>query len=725
MSQQLQLSSWLKQQRLDQISLELLKQNGIESLDDLKKGLLTIDDVESVARELKLNTILKNKFIKAAKELSDITDKTQDNPSNEDYTPLTISPKDVTVDVDGMEVENEFAKDDEKVNQEIDGGILVDTGKKIEVSDDDSDTTEETLLRYYDDLNGDSTVADLRKKMKRYLCDDAYEEYQVYKDKERQQSAGPNQKLSEIRQKQEDEGGETYVVYAKKTFKANDGNNLDTCNKLVNLVTDMREISKHLAASLSTKDSLVKTMVVDLEELFDQLDQDPSLRTFLSLKKSKNYLDGKRKAYVEEEKERLRKQLKYPEPSALSTWNKWIGLTGSLLGVLAMTASLYAWKQKKNIAHWDNESVTNKEILNDYYKGKATAADAKGALGKWDEAKAQQKRNASRQRRRRIAKGFSKGLQVAGGIMQAAGLVLGVAELIIAQEEKAEYYTNQCKQLNDELKTRCSDYEEMAIMYDGVCDTLWNLKTVCESSCKEQCEGLFKDIKRKPGIMQVRQNIRQNLGATKELDALLEAVNAAVKNIIKYFNGLIRKYVEHRSKLQSAFRYGPANPNYSAIFKAIIEEINEDYTEPVSGEDLEDYYHMFLVYLFHAFKAKDKDSYKYKIPASSVGKDSIVIEVLDRDNILKNDLYKCQFFKEFNLDAFIEDEMAQKETELKYIAFIRSARQRFIMFSGAASNDERLQKLKNPFEKYPIRFMSKLLKIYKANKITNIYCSKV
>eukprot|EP01083_Nonionella_stella_P117440 350023_1 len=721
-----ELTSWLKQERLDnKISLESLKGRGIESVQDIKDGLPTQKDIESVAAELALPTIFKTRFIKAVVKLNSISAvATTSSPSDEGYTPQTISSKDVTTDVDAVEVENEFAKDDEKVNQEIDGGILVDTGKKIEVSDDDSDTTEETLLRYYDDLNGDSTVADLRKKMKRYLCDDAYEEYQVYKDKERQQSAGPNQKLSEIRQKQEDEGGETYVVYAKKTFKANDGNNLDTCNKLVNLVTDMREISKHLAASLSTKDSLVKTMVVDLEELFDQLDQDPSLRTFLSLKKSKNYLDGKRKAYVEEEKERLRKQLKYPEPSALSEWNKWIGLTGSSLGVLAMTASLYAWKQKKNIAHWDNESVTNKEIFKDIdYSKRGTVKEARDAYNKGKQKQAT--KQASRQRRRRIAKGFSKGLQVAGGIMQAAGLVLGVAELIIAQEEKAEYYVKKCKELNDQVATRVSDYEEMAIMYDGVCDTLWNLKTVCESSCKEQCEGLFKDIKRKPGIMQVRQSIKQNLGATKELDALLEAVKEAVNNIINYLQSLITKYVEHRQLLRTAFRYGPANPNYSAVFQGAIDDINENYLEPVSGEDLEDYYHMFLVYLFHAFKAKDKDSYKYKIPASSVGKDSIVIEVLDRDNILKNDLYKCQFFKEFNLDAFIEDEMAQKETELKYIAFIRSARQRFIMFSGAASNDERLQKLKNPFEKYPIRFMSKLLKIYKANKITNIYCSKV
>eukprot|EP01083_Nonionella_stella_P185613 677243_1 len=67
-----ELKSWLATNQLTKISVALVD-NDIECLDDIKDALKTMDDLENLVQELHVDTILKNRFIKAVVKLNNIT----------------------------------------------------------------------------------------------------------------------------------------------------------------------------------------------------------------------------------------------------------------------------------------------------------------------------------------------------------------------------------------------------------------------------------------------------------------------------------------------------------------------------------------------------------------------------------------------------------------------------------------------------------------------------
>eukprot|EP01084_Bolivina_argentea_P047164 86898_1 len=526
-------------------------------LEAVKAGEATTDDINAYATENKLKIMEKINFRKACQILAPAAPDTSNVPdsSKEGYTPTAIDPEQVITKID---VEEKYDVDTDNV-KEIKSGVIVDTGITIETKDDDDEKSTDPILRYYDDIHEDSTVDDLCQKMSMYLCETNSEEYVIYKDKERSNSASGTDKIKDIGT-QLDKTDDKYTVYAKKKYKPNNGNNESTCNELIKQLTSIRETSKYLAISLSAKNDLIKDIVDKLDTMFNKLDKDPALRTVISLKQAKDTIDKKRKKMTKEEADRLIKQLKFPEPSTLSSVSKWLGLIGSGMSLLAMATSVYAWKQKKNITKWDNEIVKNKDILKDYNKKYVNVSK------KVDNIRNAKNKSVSASTRRRIAKGFGRGLKAVGGILSAVQMGTAIADIIIESKKKAEYYEKKCKELNDALEKVYSEYEDMAIMYDGLCDTLWNLKSLYESSFKELCSEKFKNVSNKPKLASVYQQIKEELGTTKKLDILLDGVKDTTTDIVDYLTKLTNKYTECETWLNIKIDDGTSQMNYSEEF---------------------------------------------------------------------------------------------------------------------------------------------------------------
>eukprot|EP01083_Nonionella_stella_P267407 903384_1 len=70
------LESWLQTNKLTKIS-DSLKDNDIESLEDITETLETMEDITTLVEEMKLKTILRKKFIKAVMKLNNITEPSQ------------------------------------------------------------------------------------------------------------------------------------------------------------------------------------------------------------------------------------------------------------------------------------------------------------------------------------------------------------------------------------------------------------------------------------------------------------------------------------------------------------------------------------------------------------------------------------------------------------------------------------------------------------------------
>eukprot|EP01084_Bolivina_argentea_P312237 540555_1 len=70
------LFTWLQTNKLTKIS-DSLKDNDIESLEDITETLETMEDITTLVEEMKLKTILRKKFIKAVMKLNNITEPSQ------------------------------------------------------------------------------------------------------------------------------------------------------------------------------------------------------------------------------------------------------------------------------------------------------------------------------------------------------------------------------------------------------------------------------------------------------------------------------------------------------------------------------------------------------------------------------------------------------------------------------------------------------------------------
>eukprot|EP01084_Bolivina_argentea_P014544 27171_1 len=688
------------------------------------EGEVICDLSKDDLKDLGINGIVAAKLFHA---IADEKNKYTDEKNK--YTAKTIKEGDVN-NTDGVDIDFDYEIKDDNIS-DIKRGILVDTG----ISFDNDDEKKETLVRYYPDLDGKSKVSKLLEKMAEYCYHESAEMYILYKDKERSaQITDKNATISSIWQPDKDDKN-VYMVYAKKILSTAQfaGNDEKTCDALSDEVETARKISKNLSETLVTRRDLVKGFVDTLHKKFTSINKDPSLRAVISLERAKHYLKEKDTQLFNQEKERKKKLYQYPKPSTLSTVNSYIGLIGSGMGLLSTACSVYKWKQARNIAYWDKISEDNKKILTDFKKP---------LRGKEIQKRLDDKTNADKQSkrisiRRQRARWVGRGLKTVGALAQIAGLGLGIASIIKQIRAEKDHYKDLCDKLRKILPRVYSDFEDVGIMYDGICDTLWNLKELYEISFYEITSKRFEKVnsEQKPTVKNVAKNMKDTLGSIDSLDALFYAISDATADIDNYLQNLQVQYEKCSTWLDISC---PKETNYYATIHALIDYFNkkvynEKYTQ--KDDELEIYYHTFIVHLIHRIRIEQNGQYKYNISVKDASNDNIVVEVLDKDNIFTQDLYKCNFFKEFDLDKYILQEISGKndverkakmdkwDNELKYVAFVRNARKRYVIFSGYAAEaggDDNTNR-KFPFLKYPITFVYNLLKIYKANSIEKLY----
>jgi len=677
-------------------------------------------------------------------------------------------------------VDEEKNVDHDQVNTKVSFGVQVDAQSKWL----NNESKEESVMLAYPDLkvNGQTTVKQLQDKMKEYLYAPEIESYVIYTNPSRTTKASDNVKIADIAKK--DEETQMYTVYAKKEFKSF-GASQSEVNELAEKMVVSATVLEGLVAALDHVDEEINCYVSDLQEIFGRYEDDPVLRTLLAVCRFKGQLQQNRKDEMQRKIDMAKQN--YDESdgkSALSQVMMYGGMAGTCLGMVGGVCSLYSWKQDRKIEKWKTMKADDKKAYKAWKK--KNGSDPKKRAAYRAKKAANNRKIAKAKSKAKWAGRANAGIQGLGMAMQAAQLGMQIYQMIDEANQRAEALQKHRDELVKQNNECANSFESSALIYDNLVTVLWNLRTMLRMAFRKELdeEKVFAefddDEKDKPTFAKYKSQIqsKDTAGKPEKLFALKNAVQKATRTVINYLRDLSEKYSELKTYLESQkdFKAEGRKKSLADIDKKIQNAPNAAVKEYLLGEKkallaedggqtlkevfesflthqqkhdvafpergthsdrLEMYYNAFLVYSFQTVGSTEGSPYgKYNINPR-IDMDTAVLEILDKDNLLKNDLLFCDFFdpKEFDIDQYIADDLMHLSTPMKTLAFVRVARARYMIFSSykshkaeQAANSQAKKEKKlgrntarsDAFEKYSFTFMLFLMKVYKINPVENI-----
>lgn len=682
---------------------------------------------------------------------------------------------------------DELKKD---VDTKVSFGVQVDAKSKWL----DNDSKLKSVKHAYPDLDAENvTVKELKEKMSEYLFASDVESYIIYTNEHRKEHASDDAKITQIASKDENK---MYTVYAEKQFKSlrGDVNQAQVDQQAEKCVTSSN-ILKGLATALAHVNEEIECYVAELAEIFGEFEDDPALKTLLAICRFKEQLKQNAKEVQNRQIAALKASVQEPGPDALSQVMTWSGLAGTGLGMVGGLCSLYSYYQDREISKFEKLDAKHTKNCNKWkkrqgktpkqralYRTKRTAALRNKAINS-------RKLRASKDYKASAGK-FGAGCAAIGVGLQAAQMGMQIYQMVRDSKEQAKALREHYDSLVKQIKECANAFESSALIYDNLVTLLWSLRTTLQMAFKKELEeenvfGEFDDEKSKPTMATYKHDI-QTTGTPGEpvaLNALTKAVAQATRTVKNYLNHLAMRYTEMKTYLQSQKDFKDEEREKHLAQIAIIDKkINEAPDESIKeywvkekeallAEDdeqtlkvvfesfltyqqkhsaaapergtqsdlLELYYNAFIVYTFQTTQAMEGSKYtygKYNIDPQ-INMDTAALEIIDKDNLLKNDLLSCRFFdpKEFDIDQYISDELIELSVKIKTLAFVRVARTRFMIFSSHQSEkdkseteDEKETDEENEtkdhssdaFVKYSFTLLLYLMKLYKLNPLKSI-----
>lgn len=771
-----------------------------ENMDDIKVYVMddlqastTKDDIASFADDIGLSGLYKSRFTKACVALAaSRTPSANSETETEGSEPYKVQSGLVTasINTDTKSVDDEDAEglvkeaqdmpsqteqkvDHNEVDTEVNFGVQVDAQSKWL----NNENKEESVKHAYPDLSAKKTVKDLEKKMREYLYAPDIEEYIIYTDESRTKPASQDSIISDIAIK--DEKNQMYTLYAKKKFKTVEADQ-SKVDALAEKMVVSSEVLAGLVSGLDHVDEQINCYVADLAVIFGKFEDDPVLKTLLSICRFKNQTKQNRKEQTERKIEMAKKNVQAPGPDALSQVMMYGGMAGTGMGMMGGLCSLYSWKQDRKINKWETVKANDKKEYKEWKK-KNGSSPKKRAEYRAKKAATNKKIASAEGKKSRMGK-VSGGIQALGFAMQAASLGMQIYQMVEAAKKRKEALQKHADEMSAQINACANSFESSALIYDNLVSVLWNIKEMLYMAFKKELDEKavfekFMDEQSKPTMAKYKHQIvsKDGGGKPQALFDLKNAVAEATRTVISYLSDLALRYVEMRTRLDSK-KFDmlkdikatekdleeEKDPDMKTAYQKILDkkmaEINGqslrklfdsflEWKAEMSGDDvlvrgtqndlLELYYNAFLVYTFQTVGAEEGSPYgKYNINPQ-IDMDTAVLEILDKDNLLKNDLLFSQFFdpKEFDIDKYIADELQKLSGSMKTLAFVRVARARYMIFSSyksrkdektAISDEKKAKKLNrakprsDEFQKYSFTLLLFLMKVYKQNPVENI-----
>jgi len=788
-----------------------------ECMDDIKVFVMdnlqastTRDDIGSFAEDIGLTGLWKSRFVKACVSLqtsrtpsSDASETTSGSETYKIQSDIAIASLNTDTDsvpdneaeglmneaqdipsqegaaaTDSDEKGNGDHIDHDKVDTKISFGVQVDAETKWL----NNDEKEESVKHAYPDVDVENmTVEQLKAKMSEYMFSPDIEYYEIYTDANRTAEASDTDKIAAIASK--DENNKMYTIFAKKVFKS-DKADQSKVDALAKKMVVSSTVLQGLVSALDHVDEQINCYVSDLEEIFGKFEDDPTLKTLLSICRFKGQTKENSDLQTKRQIELAQQNVQDEEgPDALTQMIQFGDMAGTCLDMVGGVCSLYSYKQDKKINKWTAVKKKDKKEYKAWQKkNKGTSPKRKAYRAKKmasNKAAANKKIATAKKKKRRMAGGIA----ALGSAMQAAELGMKIYQMVDAANKRAEALQVLADELSQQINVCANSFESSALIYDNLVTVLWNLKEMLYMAFKKELDeknvfAAFMEPSSKPTMAKFRNHItsQESAGKPQALFDLKNAVAAATRIVISYLRDLSERYVEMRTRLDS--RKYDVMQDIEGLEKEIEAEADDeekeflqrrikkkmkvidgqslrtmfdsflDYKQKMSDEDdllqrgtqndlLELYYNAFLVYTFKTGGTTEGSPYgKYNIDPK-IDMENAVLEILDKDNLLKNDLLCSEFFnpKEFCIEKYIAEDLQSLQHTMQTLAFVRVARARYMIFSGYKSrNDEtmadsdankakklgKVMSKSDDFEKYSFTLLLFLMKVYKKNPVASI-----